>query len=842
MITLKKILKYDYYIITSVCALLIISSIYILQNVAPFGEHSLLTIDFFHQYGPMLGELYTRITKGLNLIYSFNMGMGLPFFRNFFNYLSSPFNIILLLFKQKDLLMSYSVIIGLKAIASAITMSIFLNKKFGKNYIFISLSLLYAFSAYFTAYYWNIMWLDGMVMLPLVALGIERLVNNNKILLYVISLSVMLFSNYFIGYMICIFCVLYFIATLIIKTDKINIKSIFKKILYFGLSSLIAGGICALFLIPLYFALKGISATNDIWPTSQYYDFTIKEFLFNHFSGVGSTVLKSGITCAPNISCGVISIALLFVFWISPNINFKTKVIYSLLLLFLFSSFIIAPLDFIWHAFHVPNDLPYRYSFIYTFIFTIISAYGIKNIKDIKPIWIGIIYIIVLGFITLMKVYNFENINTDMLILNYAVITIFYLCYIIYTYFNKFFKAAILIAIITATLECIIVVNNNWYIDQNIDGFYSDYKEIANALDFVKNNDSGMYRIERLNLLTFNDPSWYGYYGQTAFSSMEYENMATMQYHLGMPGNEINSFYYKKNTPVYDLMFNIKYLIGDASEDYYSLFYSTDQINVYKSNYNLGLMFPVNQEVEYFLNYSDSPIENQNDFMINATGISVFDRITDYEVKTVYYNNDKTIVRYRLNNNFEDYYIYTNNYDVDFLIVDNNLYYRNDDYSYINEYTDINISFYESYNEKYIISKKTDKKYFDIYVGYSNYYDDGFEIYTLNKDNFEKAFDYLNDNKVIINEFNEKNIKATANINNDRLIYTSIPFDDGWEVYVDNKLVESKKIANTLLAFDLPAGNHNIELKYHIPYFKIGLLISIVSLSGLVILVKYKKD
>ena len=89
---IKKIFKeYKLLWITFLLACLVISVVYYLQGVAPFGDKSLLTIDFFHQYGPMLGELYDRIKDGSNLIYSFNMGMGLPFFRNFFNYLSSPF-------------------------------------------------------------------------------------------------------------------------------------------------------------------------------------------------------------------------------------------------------------------------------------------------------------------------------------------------------------------------------------------------------------------------------------------------------------------------------------------------------------------------------------------------------------------------------------------------------------------------------------------------------------------------------------------------------------------------------------------------------------------------------
>ena len=212
---MKKILdhiKNHYYIyLTFLLGLIVITAIYILQDVAPFGKNSLLTVDFFHQYGPMLAELYDRIHDGESLIYSFNTGLGLPFFRNFFNYLSSPINILIFLFKREHVIMSYSIIIGLRSILSAVTMTYYLRKKLNtKTPILIGLGLLYAYSAYFTAYYWNIMWLDGLIFLPLIVLGIENIINKNKGLLYTISLSLMLFSNYFIGYMLCIFSCIYF--------------------------------------------------------------------------------------------------------------------------------------------------------------------------------------------------------------------------------------------------------------------------------------------------------------------------------------------------------------------------------------------------------------------------------------------------------------------------------------------------------------------------------------------------------------------------------------------------------------------------------------------------------
>lgn len=832
-------------ILTFLSALIIILCIFYLQKVAPFGNNSLLTIDFFHQYGPMLSELADRIKNGANLIYSFSMGMGLPLFRNFFNYLSSPFNIIILLFKHQDILVSYSVVIGLKAIISSCTMFYYLKKKFNNNFLyFIPISLLYGFCAYFTAYYWNIMWLDGMVFLPLITLGIENIINKNRPLLYIISLCIMLFANYFIAYMICFFSVIYFLAYLIIKNDHFNIKTILKKCLIFGFSSLLVGFLCTWFLIPMANSLGTISATSDSWPFSQYYAFTFKELLFNHLSGVGSTVLKSGTTVAPNVSCGVLCFTLLLLFIVNPNIKLKTKIVYLSLLAFFMLSFFFAPLDFIWHAFHVPNDLPYRYSFIYSFVLCIISAYSIINIKHLKPLVIWIVYIIMMMFVGSLYIFNFSNINDDMILLNLVLLTIYLLCYILFRYFYKQTNILPYLLIATTILECIICVNNNWNISQSIPTFYNDYNDVEEAVSYIKNNDEEkFYRIDRTYILSFNDPSWYGYYGQTTFSSMAYLKMAVLQNKFGLPGNEINSYYFRNTTPVYNTLFDIKYFMGDnKNTKNYTNYYTNKSVNVYKNNYTVGLMFGVNSNIVDWKYKTGNPFEIQNDFIEKAGNEKVFSRITNVKKEKVYNENDGVIVKYTVDNPDDMMYFYYNSSNIDFILLDDTLYYTTDSYNYINNLKiKLYIFNYEDYNEKYVINTETNNKEYTFYVGYNNYYSDNYMIYKMDNDKYINFFNNINNNKVYITDFKENNIKGNINSINEQVIYTSIPYDEGWEVYIDGKKVNTFSLGDALLAFNISKGKHNIELKYNIPNIKVYVLLSVVSLIILAFLIINKK-
>lgn len=842
---IKKILKDNFIILlTIITGLTIVSLIYYLQDIAPFGENSLLQIDFYHQYGPMLGEFFDRIKNGLSLIYSFYSGLGLPFFRNFLNYLSSPFNLIILLFKRSDLLMSFSIIIGLRTVVAATTMVYFLSKKFNyKNLAFIPLSILYGFCAYFTAYYWNIMWLDGMVFLPLIVLGIENIINKDKCTLYIISLAIMLISNYFIAFMICFFSVLYFITYLVINTEKFEIKIIFKKILNFGVSSLLAAGLTAILLIPLYYGINSISATSDSWPQSQYYAFTFWEFLANHFSGVGSTILASGVSNAANISTGILSIALLFLFVVNPKIKIKIKISYILLLLFFVLSFFYAPLDFIWHAFHVPNDLPYRYSFLYSFVLIIICAYSLFNIKIIKIKMVSIIYVLLLVGISLLYFLKYDNINNSMIILNILIITLYYILFILYKIYPKTIKKIPYLMILIVTLECSISINNNWDISQNIDHFYNEYDTTKKALDIIKNHDANMmYRIEKTSRLTLNDPSWYGYYGQMTFSSMAYEDLSKLQNNLGMPGNNINSYYYKQNTPVYDLMFNINYFFGNTWDiNRYKLYYHEDGHLIFKSNFDTNLIYAVNKEIHNWEFYNNNPFYIQNDFIEKSTGIENVFIESKFNNKEIVYDKDNNqIYKYTFNNPMDNMYFYIRD-NIDFIIINDTLYYHNNDFSYAEKAKNVDVFDFKNLDENFIISSRTDDETYDVYIGYNNYSYDDFYSYYINNDSFKLATSVLNENKFSINSFKENLIEGKIKLESEKSIFTSIPYDRGWKVYANGELIDTFEIGNSLLGFELNKGTFDITLKF-IPYgMKIGGAISIFSFLVISTIYLYKK-
>lgn len=843
------------YVYTFLACLLSICAVFVINEVSPFGEKSLLYSDFYHQYGPMMGELRDRVLEGRGLVYSFNMGIGLPFFRNFFNYLSSPFNIILFLFNKENLVMAFSIIIGLKAVTSGVSMVYYLSKKFKSNsYSLIALGVLYAFSSWFVAYFWNIMWLDGMIFLPLIVLGIERIVDERKCGLYTVSLFAMMFANYFIAFMICIFSVVYFLVYSILefKADGKGKKDAFisyvKTCMRFIGASVLAAMIGAFFLLPMGKSMVSISATGDSVPSEQYYKFEVEDYLFSHFSGVDSTVFSSDPLNSPNVSCGVVALTLVFLFILNPRVDLKVKLGYIILLGFFIAAFFVPQLDFMLHAFHVPNDLPYRYSFIYSFILIVMAGYALINmeqqrVRDFVLVGVGLMAVLIY-----LKFDSWVGLQDGMTIQNMIVLVLVVAICLI-GHFKKHYGTVFGLALmVLCCTDAILSTDQNWKLDIGVDSFYENYDERMAELEYIRSEDKEkFYRIDSLDYMTLNDGSWYGYNGVSTFSSMVYKNLAVLQANLGIPGNLINSFYYNETTPIYDLMFDVKYIIGTMNDsERYGDYQYFDTDTVSNFYYTVGPVFGVRKELKNWTTVDESPLKIQSDYIEKATGIEgVLKIIDDFEEEILGEENGRTVVKYSFKNPGDNMYFYSDNIDIDAFVIGDCLYYNDEDFGSYNLETEflnfLYTSDYGSSDERYIINIDSSEEVVDIIVAYRDYYSRGFELYYIDHEKFLEAYDFLEKSKLIIDNFEEDDIKGRIKLKEDMLVYTSIPYDEGWHVYIDGEEVKNQKVGGALLSFDCSSGEHRIELQYRIPYLLHGSVVSLSSVIGLIAYKIYKK-
>lgn len=858
----KKYEKNRFVLLSFVTAIAIWILIAFCYDMAPFGDITILRMDLYHQYGPLFAEFRDRLVSGGSLLYSWQSGGGGSFLGNFFNYLSSPLSLLVLFFKHINITDAIALIIMLKCALSAASFTYYLkaSDEFKKhNPITAGFGLLYAFSGYFIAYYWNIMWLDGMLLLPLIVLGIERIVNDKSPKLYVITLALLIISSYYMGFMACIFAVLYALTYYFGKYgfEKRLIRAGGNFICF----SILAAGISAVCLYPTLHALKACSATSGTFPSDASTYFNIFDFLANHMASLEPTIRSSGEDVLPNIYCGIATVMLAILYLYIKSIPIKEKISRALLLVFLFLSFDINVLNYIWHGFHFPNDLPYRFSFMYSFVLLTVAFKALIRIRELKGKDLLNIGLGTCVFIVLLEELGSKNVNTATIIVS-LVFAVLYTIVLSLLNNKKFLASSVACLLFCCMFAEIAIANTDHYdIDQpktNYASDYTDFRKIKNKLDEREGND--FYRMELTDLRTRMDPSWYGYNGVSAFSSMAYEKTANLQYNLGMFGNYINSYTYNPQTPVYNAMFGIKYLVNNSekiklNDKIYTQVASNKKFTAYENKYSLPIAFCVSNNIENWNSSFNNPFETQADFIEKATDVSgVFDTLVpteinysnlnefgDDEIMTGNYMFSKTSVGESSSFTLtitpekdQNVYVYVKSDDVDTITVRD---------------LDGNLQIDQDVDEEYILDigecKANKPIFIDIPVAETaSGYVDAFVV-GLNTEKFEEAYKIMKSGSISITEFSDTKFKGTVDAAEDCILYTSVNFDDSWEIMVDGKALtydDVIQIGDALFGIKLTAGEHKIIFDYQPKGLKQGAIISVISAALVIILLFIPDD
>lgn len=853
------------YIVCFVVSLIIITSIYILKKATPFGINTLLDSDFFYQYGVMLAEFRDRILDSSNLLYSFRSGLGLPLYRNFLNYLASPINIISFIFPRDKFMVSFSFIIGLKAILSSCTMYFCMKKRYvnkeetDNKWLFIPMAILYGFSGFFSSYYINIMWLDSMILLPVLVGTIDDLVVKSKYAPYSICLAIIIAINYYMGYMICIFACFYFIYSYILNNSfkgvsiKVTIKNFLKKSVLFGVFSIFSALLC---ITPLYLVTNTISSidattTNEEMVTEFGYDVNVIDVVLANFNGAKSNLYYGDEIHVPHIAVGALTIIMFGLFLMNYEIKLKEKILGVFLTGFYFLSFFMPQINFIMHALHEPNDYPNRYAFIYSFIIILISSKVIKTIKHIKYREIIIVFIALLLFLIAFGRSENPVLSKEILIINVVFVCVYTTIFIIGKKTNFNIILSIFLIIVTS-IELIVVYDKKWDLDQDQNVFINDYNSYKGIIEYIRQTDEEkFYRTEKLSYLSLNDGCWNGYNGVTLFSSMAYNKLSEFQIALGLPGNNCDSYVYDDTSPLYNLLFDVKYVLDDFELDN-SKYYKTKRINevgINKFKYTNGIGFGTEMGLLELEFNEKTPFELQNEIVKKSSSINrnIFNK-AKYIRKQVHKDENITIYKYSIDNQGDDIYFYTPTYNIDFIKIGDRVYCPNPDNSIYNEYgfviEDIDSCEEINFMDGGIIKIQTDEEPLEIYVAYmTDDFLDEVSISVFEYDVFKEYYNIIKKEKLKIDNFDDSRIECSINLEEDKLIYTSIPYDEGWHIYVDGIEIDKKIMAESLLCFNVSKGTHKIIMEYEIPNINTVVEINIIILLIFIgIIVKTRKN
>ena len=792
------------------------------------GDKSILISDMYNQYIDFLGKYRDMLVKGQLPLYSMSTTLGANIIGWFAYYVASPLNIILVFFNEENFLNGVLILTVLKITLSGITFAIYLMKGF-KDFTnrIILFAVCYALMSYNIVYSFNIMWLDGVIILPLVLLGIHKIIEKDDVRLLTISLIYAFISNYYISYMVGVFSFIYFVLFLSIKIYK---RDWYGKIIKFFFATLIAAGTCAVLLIPVYFDLtqgNGIAELGKFIPYALYDFYDLGNSMI---IGMLDTVRGGSL---PKIYCGTIMTLLAALFFFNKEINFKERILSFIVLIGLLVSTNISTLNLIWHAFEEPSWFNHRYSFIISAFIIVLGYREIKNINGtsvvhiLSVLAISVLYIIVGQKFDYSYLSDFNLLVTLIFILMNAIMLI-----LLVKSNTKSTVCIVLIFVIT-----IVELGFNTYIifnklDQQ-EGYSSSsiYYDNINILDELLSDlgvdeDAG-YRTEKNFGRSLNDSMTIGFNGLTHFSSATNQNLNQFIQRLGVK-HEYNATYYKGNTLFVDSLFGIRYLIlENQNKNYLMPIKGKDNKIVYENPYVFPLGFVATKSVTEDIK-GETAIEVQNN-IFNKLNNSPDDRQVLFKEVELFQESsdiDTIKIQFELEASVDPIYIYilANNPEMINIYVN--------DVELENEYTltEIPLEYLKDTNE--IIIKNRGQVVNQI------------QLYSLDISTLRKFTETVNNRQMDILDKREgyiKGIFTTDQVNN--TLFTSIPYDENWRIKIDNKPVKAQRALGGLLSIELEdVGEHTVEMKYIPKGLYLGTIITFISiLLYIIYLLKFRK-
>jgi len=807
--------------------------------VYPFGNRQILVTDFWQQYFSFLSDFWHKVRGGTFAPWSWTLGTGIDYISMIAYYMASPLNFLAVLAPHAFLREALTVILILKIGFAGLFMGMFLRYTFRQSGreperllavpVFASL---YALCAFTLGYYWNIMWFDSFALLPLVMQGLIALMRESKYRLYTASLALSVMINYYIGFFICIFVAIAFLNQCVIQ--KLKFRDFLRKLALIAACSALAIGLTAALTVPTFISLQNTATAESSFPSSLIWFSSYTKVLGNLVAFTPPTV-KEGL---PNLYCGMVSVLLIGMFIRSPKIPLREKIISLATVVFLLLSCNMNVLDYMWNAFHYTNMLPFRFSFLLSFVL-VSMAYRVfllretMNRRDLFAMGICAAFFILMAFIGAQKKH---------VIIGNAGLCILYLliCDISAGKKTGKIKTALdygFLLLIMAELFIASYIGVNTNKTTNRKSYPDSYDQVQEVLSLREPAGSGFYRTEMANWFTLNDPSLYGYNGISFYSSTVDVSVTKFMEGIGLSAWETgNRYYYAETSPLVNAFLNLRYLVsrdGKACDS--GVFWETaaksgDTLLLENKRY-LPLGFMVNKELSDYA-HDANPFVSQNSMFRLATGLSgdLF-KVVDVP------NNPYT----KKGDDGSE----TINWD--YAIPADGMFYAH--CIFPNE-GKASVSFKGEVLRKSELLRPCVFTLGNFSEGDVITFTAGPKVSNgaarilagvINKELFDRGYALLSDEVLNLTKFSETRISGNITVLKDGLLYTSIPNNKSWAAKVDGIEAPIIGIDGCMIALRLSRGTHDIEFRYYNRDLQVGIIISLLSLAVFAVLIVRKK-
>lgn len=827
----------------------------------PFGTHTMLTVDCYHQYAPFLVAFRNKLISGDSLFYSWNDGLGQEYYAAYANYSASPLNLLAIFATAKTVPIFIGILTCIRAGLASVFMTMFLSANDNKRIdnVTVVFASSYALCGWFISYFWNIMWCDAVVLLPLVMLGLRRLLLDRRIDLYAVSLAVLIYSNYYAGYFVCLFLVMfapvYYIALYKPSADKtapnrLCPKSFFASAGLFAGASLVAAGATALLTLPTYFILQNCSATGDELTVDLKLQTNLFDFL-GRLMVAANPNIRDGMA---NVYCGLVIVLLLPLFFMLPKasgITLRHKIGFGAIMIVMYLSFTNRMLNFIWHGMHFPNQIPYRESFLMSFLLVFVGFLTIRRIRMITP---GAVMGSVAGCAAFLLLYEkFGTGKEGYIQMGLTLLFLFIQGAVLKVISDKncrksaFFcetlvTVTMLVEIFTsATVSLGTVAENEGFAGYN---FYGKNQPVITEYAQSVEGTEGHKSFERTELFPNNIcdiQSLYNVKGMSIFSSTARENFVRYMRNFGFHSNNINGFRNAGITRVTATLLGVRNLVTiESTQTVPSVFEKeatlSDDVTVYGNPDALSVGYMVSEDIlDYCPDYDlETDAFLKTNMWIESMGCEgpVFTPLTmtagetenmnipQYNGNALAYDivrsDDKSMFTITVDGAEEDadVYVYTNASKGGSATVTCNGQVKTFE---IRAYQTICLG-------QYTGSPITLKVSFPVSpAGQLKVY-----AYQLNYNAYENMVAKLSDEQLEVTSYDSTHLNGTIEVNEDGIMLLTIPYSEGWSAEVDGNEAEIIGINDALMGIRLTKGSHEIKLSYRPHMFDEGLVISSV--------------
>lgn len=788
-------------------------------KIVPFGENTLVLWDAETQYINFYMHLRNKLIYDNNIFYSFSSVLGNNFYTLSAYYLMSPFYILFILFKAIDIVLAIHLITILKIAFCSLSFLYMLSIFKIKNHIVeFVLAISYSLIGFNTSYFIALSWLDGVILLPLIFLGLYELVTKQKSVKYIMFLSISIITNYYIGWMLCISSILIYILIVVNEGNSILVK--FKEtIMRFLLSSLLSGLISSFIWIPV---ICNISNLNRIVPieSGNVFNFKFHDLFSKLFTA--STDAGQLIDGLPMIFIGIFPLLLISLFFLNKKITAKIKISYFLLISFLCLSFLFKPINILWHGCTENVCFNYRYSFIFSFFLLVISAISLKNITTctLKDFVKSLIALIVIAIFVIFQKYTF--LNTKTLILDIIFIISFVM--ILYYFYNlKHYKKmqllCLFLVISNLLVNSIITYKRiNSHFEGMKNSVFKEYYENMNNLYETMPNDS-FYRVENANPRTINDSMLFDLPGVTGYSSTENLNMLLFSKSIGMRQTWMESRYVINSPFISNSLLGIRYIVSDSyiSDNFPYLRNNINGKKVYENKFSIPLFFTSNS-LKNDINSLDF-LEKQEHIWnsISKTQVTKEELFTRINYEILDENDEFIKIRLNLEKNMPIYF--ENLKEINGITMSLNgekFIFKN-----LDEFSLLCLGEFKQNDEVILEMNLTSK------VNSAK----ELSFFQENMQFIAKLCSNINSRDISFNISNNNKIEIRLN-NDEKFDYVSstLPYDSGWEIKVDGIKTDTLKNWDGFLAFKITDEAHIITMEYYPEGLKFGVAISVISL------------